>query len=182
MHLSPGHEWLLWITSTTLCSPSPFPVKGGGRRAKKSRHRWIPFLQPLPACGGQDAIGSALRASWSCSLSNRKQERQTAEPCSEACVRLCETEASTVCGTCSARSPAPSGTQQQDSASSSSPAHRVPDGGASLELTNDNGQPQLSLHWMQAVKSGFCAWNNEMKRTVFEGKRRGRNEARVKVT
>lgn len=113
MHLSPGHEWLLWITSTTLCSPSPFPVKGGGRRAKKSRHRWIPFLQPLPACGGQDAIGSALRASWSCSLSNRKQERQTAEPCSEACVRLCETEASTVCGTCSARSPAPSGTQQQ---------------------------------------------------------------------
>lgn len=40
----------------------------------------------------------------------------------------------------------PRGRSSRDSASSSSPAHRVPDGGASLELTNDNGQPQLSLH------------------------------------
>lgn len=86
---------------------------GGRRRAKKRRHRWIPFLQPLPACGGQDAIGSALRASWGCSLSNRKQERQTAEACSEACVRLCETEGSKVCGTRSVCSPAPTGMQQQ---------------------------------------------------------------------
>lgn len=93
MCLSPEHEWLLWIISTILCSPSPLPTspwKGGGRRAKKRQHCWIPFLQLLPAFGGQAAIGSALRVSQSCSLSNRKQKRQTAKLSSDVCVRLCE--------------------------------------------------------------------------------------------
>lgn len=69
--------------------PSPFPAKAGGG-AKKRQRRWIPFLQLLPACGGQDAIGSAPCASQSCSLSNSKQRRQTAKLSSDVCVRLSE--------------------------------------------------------------------------------------------
>lgn len=40
----------------------------------------VSFLQLLPACGGQDAIGSALCVIWCLSLSNSEQERQEATP------------------------------------------------------------------------------------------------------
>lgn len=70
--------------------PSPLPDESGGGGAKKRQRHWIPFLQLLPACGGQDAIGSAPCASQSCSLSNSKQRRQTAKLSSNVCVRLSE--------------------------------------------------------------------------------------------
>ena len=36
----------------------------------------VSFLRLLPAYGGQDAIGSALRVIWCLSLSNSEQGRQ----------------------------------------------------------------------------------------------------------
>ena len=40
----------------------------------------VSFLRLLPAYGGQDAIGSALRVIWCLSLSNSEQGRQEATP------------------------------------------------------------------------------------------------------
>lgn len=75
-----------------ILSPSALPIslweRGGEKRAKKRWHPQIPFLQLLAAFRGQDAIGSALCVSWSCSLSNRKQEQQTAKLSGDRRVRV----------------------------------------------------------------------------------------------
>lgn len=92
-HLSQVQQSVLGFTSPILSSrfllPSPSlpplpvgkeKVGGGGGPTGHRQHCGILFLWLLPACGGQDAIGSALCAIRCLSLSNSEQERQEAVP------------------------------------------------------------------------------------------------------